>query len=161
MDPTLAALLGAGIATFGTVLVPFATARHSRLARRRDVMQEAYAEGTRAMADFIRVRDLEGYAKLRERLFEAQILIRLVGEQQTSVKYDKFVVAMSGLIDVATEEVTKFRLQKPERRAGAVFPQAERDGMTAAYREFLIAARQDIGTDGQRRRKIGKAVKSA
>lgn len=111
-------------------------------------MQEAYAEGIRAMSDFLRVRDPNGYVKLKERLFEVQNHIRLVGIRQTSVKFDRFVSLMSALIDAAIEEVSKFRpLAKPERRAEDAFPSEVRKEMTAAYEEFLLAARRDIGTD--------------
>lgn len=120
-------------------------------------MQEAYAEGIRAMSDFLRVRDPNGYVKLKERLFEAQNHIRLVGVRQTSVKFDRFVASMSALIDVALEEVSKFRpLVRPQRRAEDAFPSTVREEMTAAYEGFLLAARRDIGTDGLGQRRARK-----
>jgi hypothetical protein len=160
MDPALAALLGAAIGLTGSVLAPLVTSRHVRAARRRDVMQEAYAEGMRAMSDFPRVRDPGGYDRLRERLFEAQNHVRLVGAPRTSVKFDRFVRAINGLIDVALDEASKIRpFTRSQQRVESAFPQEARDKMTAAYEDFLIEARRDLGTDRAERRWIKKVIR--
>jgi hypothetical protein len=148
MDPTLAALMGAGIGSAGAVLVPWVTSRTLHTARRRALMQEAYAQGMRAMTNFMRVRSPGGYAELREGLLDAQVQIRLVGSRRTSTRFDEWIEVMNDLIDIATEEVSRIRpFTPPNKRAGSAFPREKRDKMSATYAAFTFAARRDIGTE--------------
>jgi hypothetical protein len=148
MDPTLAALIGAGIGSVGTVFAPWVTSRTQRTARRRAVKQEAYAQGMRAMTNFMRVKSPGGYAQLREGLLDAQVQIRLVGSRYTSTRFDEWVDVMNDLIDIATDEVSKVRpFTPPNKRAESAFPKDKRDKMSATYAAFTLAARRDIGME--------------
>jgi hypothetical protein len=107
MDPAVAALAGAFLGMAGSVVAPILSSRRAHKARRRDLMREVYAEGMRIIAELARSHDIEGYSKMRERLLEATVQIKLLGSKATSRKFDAVYQKMSPIVTVSIDELGK------------------------------------------------------
>ena len=148
MDPTLAALLGAGLGLTGTVLAPLVTSRRAHKARRREIMRDAYAEGMRCVSDIPRAKAVEDYESMKERLFAAQIQIRLVGSRKAGRRYDELCVIVDDFMAKVQGEAVKFRpLTRAQTRVARTFPEERRTALGVAHQAFILVARRDIGME--------------
>lgn len=103
MDPTLAALIGAGIGALVTAISPWMTGRIQHRSRRREVMREAYLQGMRAVATVGRLGTVEECDQANKALWEAQLHIRLAGSRRTSELFNELNVAAGAYIDAVIE----------------------------------------------------------
>ncbi|HKO19808.1 MAG TPA: hypothetical protein VJU82_13065 [Acidobacteriaceae bacterium] len=147
MDPTLAALLGAGIGTVGTILAAsitsFAASRREHKVRRRELMREAYAEGLRAVVAIGRIPDQDSHLHIhdvRMRMFEAQVQIRLVGSPQARDKFDD-------LAEEVFEDLDRWEARALSQEESTLSGEDNQVGPDShgLYRQFLEAAWRDLG----------------
>jgi hypothetical protein len=148
VDPAVAALAGAFLGMAGSLVVPILSSRRAHKARRRDLMREVYAEGMRVIAEMIRSHDLEGYSRLNERLFEAQVQIRLLGSKATSRKFDRVANALLPFVHVAMDEMSKPEDEIDlDKRMEEEFPDWEESSDYELTQVFISAARRDMGME--------------
>ncbi len=133
IDPTIAALVGAGIGMAGTIISPILTSKRTHRARRRDLMLEAYAEGMRSITDIVKEDVKGGYVDHKKRLVEAQLQIRLAGSQAAYRAFDELRRHAYAYMAEETNDPSHGK----DRPESPVF---------RAQMEFILVARIDLGT---------------
>lgn len=140
MDPTLAALLGAGIGSVTTVIAAFATplisSGRAHKARRRDLMREDYASGMRTLISATRIKSRDEYSPIKQELFEALEYIRLVGSRRAADKFNLLLNATALLADSVGDESGEGEVDD----AQAI--------LTKAHDQFMLCARKGLRNRG-------------
>jgi len=149
MDPTLAALIGAGVGSLVTVVSPWLTGRIQHRSSRRDVKREAYLRGMRAVAELSRSRTADDLRRVKGETIEARLHIRLVGSREASMMFNDL------------DELAQHWIDRELRRLSSL-PSGESIGETISealnsethedigwiHETFVIFARLDMRMDG-------------
>jgi hypothetical protein len=154
VDPTLAALLGAGIGALVTAISPWLTGRMQHKLRRREVMREAYLEGMRSVSMFDESASTFSEADVndvRRRVFEANLNIGLMGTRRTADRFGK----VNDMIVEQGQRITRVlnlqaRAVQATELAEAIESRedlAHRNRLVRAYDDFVDAARRDMAVE--------------
>ena len=154
MDPTLAALLGAGVGALVTALSPWLTGRAQHKLRRREVMREAYLDGMRCAAALAETRmlDMQEMRDAPHRVFEASLVIELSGTTRTSDLFQAIVPIVSDWSRACLKEM-ELRESDPQAQAALAAMAAAREAegyeerANSAYDAFVRSARRDMAVE--------------
>jgi hypothetical protein len=148
MDPTIAALLGAGLGSAGSILAavvaPLLTSRRERWARRREIKREVYAEALRSVIAYRSCRTAEDLENVRERINEASVQISLVGSRASHIAYGELMLWVGDLIEAVLNEAGRYVYDQAKINAEAGFPEDKRDLIMRSQSVFIEIARREI-----------------
>lgn len=171
MDPTVAALLGAGIGMIGTVLAsfitPVLTAQRADRTRNRELRREAYLTGLDAVHRVGNCTTQDAFEKAVEQTYNAMAQIQLVGSPNVVRAAATLMRAVTSLhVELALAASKQVKGSKTEdggqlflrHRVSAIEKFEELDGMIL---EFSLATRSDLDAGDSRRFRLRRRERTS